>query len=228
MCVIACCVKRRLTKDEFYECFKSNSDGVGISWYENGLNHYVKGLMDCNEAWAVYKSIPGVKHVVHFRLASAGSVCEELTHPFACDDDDMNNLTYHGDAPLLCHNGTVAGWRDHMLSYLINRKKRISGRMSDTRFVSMLLADVGDCVLDVVNGKWALFDKGNIYVWGHFEQENMILFSNTSYRPSKYGYKSSKKWDNYNNSWYNGFSGSAPSLPLPIRGEKDKPKPVKK
>lgn len=186
MCVIACCVNRRLTKSEFKECFKSNNDGVGISWEEGGLNHYLKGMMDVEEAWGTYENIPGTKHVVHFRLASAGSVCEELTHPFACEEDDENDLTYHGSAPLLSHNGTVGGWKDLMLTYLIHRDRRVIGRVSDTRFVSMLVADMGEVALDLTSGKWALFDMGSIHIWGAFEEADGILFSNSSYKPFKY------------------------------------------
>ena len=204
MCVIACCVKRQLTKKEFENCFASNDDGVGISWSEKGINKYVKGLMDVEEAWDEYRSLNiRKKHVVHFRLASAGGVCEELTHPFACDIHDDNHLVYAGESPLLSHNGTVSGWRDLMLQFLLSRKDiKTSGRISDTRFTSMLVDEIGTAALELVGGKWALFDKNKIFVWGDFEEDNGILFSNSSFKTTTKFYHYPKSRNGYGWSSY--------------------------
>ena len=100
MCVIAACEKRPMTKDEFQNCFDSNSHGCGFAWRENGLVRMEKGFMDLESAWNFYETIKNIlPHVAHFRIRTAGDVCQQLTHPFIVSDCSPLILSYTGKNP---------------------------------------------------------------------------------------------------------------------------------
>lgn len=84
MCIIAVCKTRALEIDEFSDCWRSNSDGVGMA-YPDGKGVWIhKGLMKMSAALEAYRDLT-LPHVIHFRSASSGSICRELTHPFIID-----------------------------------------------------------------------------------------------------------------------------------------------
>jgi hypothetical protein len=70
--------------DRLKNCWDNNPDGAGFMYSENGTLKIIKGLMNFNTFINSYDSISPLtkKIVIHFRYATHGKVCEELTHPF--------------------------------------------------------------------------------------------------------------------------------------------------
>ena len=76
--------KKDISLDNLKKCFESNPHGVGLMFAHNNFLRIIKGLMTLEHFLQVYQENNLVKKevVIHFRLASAGSITPELTHPF--------------------------------------------------------------------------------------------------------------------------------------------------
>lgn len=191
MCVIAACYKRPMTKDEFENCFTSNSHGAGFAWKQDGLVRMEKGFMDLDKAWAYYSEFVATKmpHVAHFRIRTAGDVCKQLTHPFIVNDTSPLNLSYAGKNPVLFHNGVFFNW-EQLIPYLETKMgRKLKGLMSDSRFLALgLYYDTPAFVKHLRgNGAFAIVKHDKISIIGdQFIKEDGIYFSNTSYKRYRY------------------------------------------
>jgi hypothetical protein len=188
MCIICEC-NVKLTHEEFDSCFIGNSHGAGFAWRGNdGMNHYKKGFMDKGSAWEAYQDVP-IPHIAHFRLASAGGVSEELTHPFIVSKESPLPLTWGGKEALVFHNGTISDWRV-MLFGLSLYTGLPTGGMSDTRFVAMALSTekLGiDALCFFISSKFGMLDTdGKIYRYGTWEQDGENWYSNGGYKRAVY------------------------------------------
>jgi hypothetical protein len=184
MCVIALATgNRKMTADEFSNCWLTNNDGFGVAWREHGIVKYKKGIMKAKEAWYFYKNeVPCVPHTAHFRIATAGGVNPQLTHPFIISPDSPIALEYEGRGPVLFHNGVVSDYRALLAIYKSFRRDFDEGAfVSDSRVVAMLVGQVGREILDQIYGKWVLVGPDQTYYWGQFEKEKGIMYSNFSY-----------------------------------------------
>ena len=141
MCIIAICKERALTQKEIENCWRENHHGAGIAWIESGYVHFKKGLMSLKDFLKVYEEVKDkVPHVVHFRYATAGGICKELTHPF---EVGLKPIRLEGRTrKVLFHNGVVSDWKRLMFSIIdycmLKGKKFPSGRWSDSRVVATL------------------------------------------------------------------------------------------
>lgn len=185
MCIIAICQERALTAGELDACWQGNSDGAGVAWVTNGAVHYVKGLMDNAELQKEYEKVrKNLPHIVHFRLASAGSVCPELTHPFVVTKSlGVNPLYYQGKQAILFQNGHVHHWEELLINVHLAADQHIKGEWSDGRLAAVLAARLGKDILSKLGGKFAVFSLSGIILWGEFHEERGVLFSS---RPFTY------------------------------------------
>lgn len=188
MCVICHCVKP-LERDEFDACFRSNKDGAGFGWHdaETGKNMYIKGFMDVDQAWEAYQNVP-VPHIAHFRLASAGGVEALLTHPFIISPDSPLSLSWQGAEGMVFHNGTISDWKVMLFSLCSQLGHMPEGSMSDTRFVAMAMARMGeDALCFFTSSKFATIDRmGTITKYGSWEQDGDNWYTNSSYKRTAY------------------------------------------
>ncbi len=184
MCVIAVCGNRKMTEEEIENCFKCNSDGVGIGWSENGMSRYSKGFMSLDSFLSHYEEIDTIPHIVHFRNSTSGGVKQELTHPFVISKDSALSLEYEGKESVLFHNGVISRWEDDLLDFYIRKNKHIpNGHWSDTRFMAILVHHLGDTVIRFKKGgKYVILTpKGKVIMFGKFEEKDGVHFSNDSY-----------------------------------------------
>lgn len=188
MCIICEC-NTKLTKDEFHECFISNSHGAGFAWHADGMNHYIKGFMTEATAWEAYQSVP-VPHVAHFRLASAGGIHPDLTHPFIVSEDSPIQLTWDGAESLVFHNGTILDWKEMLFAVCMRMGYMPAGEMSDTRFVAMAMSVLGgDAMRFFSSSKFAVMDEdGVITRYGVWEKDGSNWYSNSGYKTRSYVY----------------------------------------
>jgi hypothetical protein len=195
MCVIAICKSKRIPKAEFFEAFRCNDDGVGMSWFNGDKTCYSKGYMKDEEAWKAYnKLIPEetFPHVVHFRIGSP--VKPELTHPFIVSEEskiEKTNEIHETKSNLLFHNGVVSDWKNYAVSYFTKIGKIPNGSENwmDTRVIACMVNEIGEDILNFISGKWALVDstKQTIFWYGDFEKEEKgIVWSNRSYTVRNY------------------------------------------
>ena len=186
MCIICECNKS-LTKTEFHECWTSNTHGAGFAWHKDGKNHYIKGFMDEDKAWAAYQDVP-VPHVAHFRLASAGGVHADLTHPFIVSMESPISKEWDGAEPLIFHNGTISDWKQMLFSLSLRLGHLPPGEMSDTRVVAMAVGIMGESALNFFGySKFAMIDSaGVIFRYGTWEKDGENWYTNSGYKTVRY------------------------------------------
>jgi hypothetical protein len=184
MCIIAVCKTKPLTKVLFNNCWESNGHGMGIAWYDGKNVSFHKGIMGKKKAWDLYKTIPA-PHVVHFRIASVGGVCPELTHPFLITKRSPLHLEWTGQSPVLFHNGSLGDWQDLLRNCIFTNKIVPKGKLSDSRVMAMSVATVGEDLLGMYTGhRWVIITKDGIRTWGDWDEEDEISYSNTGYKPT--------------------------------------------
>lgn len=187
MCVIAIAKSRKITDEEFTNCFNRNRDGFGMAWIEDGFVNYKKGMMDLNSALTFYKSkdFP-FPHVLHFRIGTSGGNIPELTHPFLINKTSSLKLDYVGKENLLFHNGVISNWRDKLIKYLIISNANPLGEISDTRALAMILSRTKSSYLEYEKyDRFVVFNNKETKIWGGWEIENGALFSNRAYETYK-------------------------------------------
>lgn len=188
MCVIAIAKNRKVTEDEFKNCFSSNGDGFGISWRKNNKVMYEKGFMDQEKAWQFYneKKISGC-HILHFRIGTSGGNVRELTHPFVISKTSPLSVSYAGRSPVLFHNGILSNWEPKHIRHIIQVGKVAEGSVSDTRALAMMLSvNNANLLLDDDDyNRFVIFTKNKSYVWGKWLHEKGVYFSNTSFQPTR-------------------------------------------
>lgn len=186
MCVIAICEKRPLKKKEFDACWDGNGHGMGYAFWNGKTVTMRKGFMGKGKAWDEYKTVP-VPHVVHFRIASAGEIVPELTHPFIVDEASPLFLEYTGTNAVLFHNGTVGNWNSILYSTIIKTGRCPEGVMSDSRAMAMAVSQIGKEFLDLFSSmKWVYVAKHGFHKVGAFVEEDGVFFSNSSFRPTQW------------------------------------------
>ena len=77
-------------RSDMAESWRMNDDGAGLMFAHDGKLYIHKGYMDYNSFEALYyklqKEYPASVFVLHFRIASAGRVSQDNTHPFLIND----------------------------------------------------------------------------------------------------------------------------------------------
>tara|TARA_R100000234_G_scaffold109729_1_gene81714 strand:- start:528 stop:1262 length:735 start_codon:yes stop_codon:yes gene_type:complete len=82
---------KKLSKDTFYQCYDRNPDGFGMMFAHKGKIKIYKTLDGPDKAYALYNKLRkgegrGQNMVLHFRIATHGSVNEANCHPFRVND----------------------------------------------------------------------------------------------------------------------------------------------
>ena len=179
-----------------------NSDGAGIAWRENGKVKYEKGI-DHKRMWKIIKTID-LPFIVHFRIKSSGSICDELTHPFEVCLDVPDKLQNSCDK-VLFHNGTVTQWQDKVMEACINQGLKIpDGHLSDSKALSFLCAVYGDNYLKLLTSqsRFTIFTNTQILKYGDWKEVSGGICSNDHHVPtetiktdwSQGGYKPNSEW----------------------------------
>ena len=139
MCVIIHRPKNsEIPLETLEQCWASNGDGAGILFVTDPFNDpfnrqliIKKGLMTFNEFYEQYNKYKNNELLIHFRLASAGRICKELTHPF-----------YINQNIAVMHNG-------HLCSEMINGLIKNDPELSDTKvYVDKILKLLPDGFLN--------------------------------------------------------------------------------
>ena len=182
--------------------------------------HIVKGAMDVAEVNTLLQQLPDdirqLPMVLHFRLATHGSISPENCHPFPITTDKaVLGLTELECKTAIAHNGIIPS---NFVDAKHVRRVWVSGRkqeddedeLSDTGiFVREYLAPMGKALhnqvvaklLGVV-GKIAILDaKRGCTLIGGFTQDNGRFYSNDTYKKTTYALYQNGK---HQREWYEG------------------------
>lgn len=187
MCIIALCQTRKPSLDELKNCEKSNNHGAGIAWIKDGIVHWRKGIDDIEKHYNFIKKLP-LPILIHFRLASSGSVCRELTHPFPIESDVPLALKGETKNGVIAHNGTWREFKEYTLAAILSNKKLkpLKGQISDSRYIAWFVYHYGIEILNLFDcGKIVLFTPKKIETIGQFYEHDGILYSNFEYQSSR-------------------------------------------
>ena len=170
-----------------------NSDGAGIMYAVDGKVHIEKGFMDYEdfkdklEELALKYDLKKLPLVMHFRITTHGGTKPENCHPFPISDSAgiLSKLRQTTDIGV-AHNGIInitprkgiSDTMEYIISQLAPLKKAVPKFYENKHLIQM--------ISNAIDSKMAfLTDKGDIYTIGSFEEDNGIMYSNTSY---KYGW----------------------------------------
>jgi len=144
MCVIIHKPKNvDVLQETLTKCWNANPHGVGIMYASNGFLKVIKGMMTLNDFLQAYKEhkLMEKEVVIHFRLASAGEISPELTHPFWVFDDGEKE---HDLA--FVHNG-------HMFEYDVGGLKQSDTLVFRNEILSKLPHDFlhNDAIVELLD-----------------------------------------------------------------------------
>jgi predicted glutamine amidotransferase len=201
MCVIIYCKDgKKPTNEILSKCWNGNSDGCGFGIRRGSKLTFRKGLMTKEDAINTIEPIKRFDElVIHFRLATAGGKCEEMTHPF--NSIILNNRLLSGRADFLFfHNG-----HDHRYA-----TKAEKFGWSDSALAAI---DAENDELDSFYGKAIIMKSDKTDVLGDFSNVDGILYSNSGWSYTTYSYG--------NNNWYFDYkTNSGYEKPPPIETAK--------
>ena len=205
------------------ECFNRNSDGAGLMYVKDGKIHIEKGYMTFaafierlsnlnKELNFKEKSL-----VMHFRITTSGGTKPENCHPFPISNkvEDLKATSIITEDVAMAHNGIISTY-----SGVLENDK-----LSDTQlFVQRAVYPIyqldhefykNEAIMnlfeDIVStDRLCFLDKDeNLYFKGSWQEEDGVMYSNSSYKPyvyTSYSYSSSNSynydydyddWDDY-------------------------------
>ena len=101
MCIAILNTTNTLTKETLQQCWKSNPDGAGMIYTNNGQIKVFKEMTNFDKFYKEYskqrKANKGSNFVLHFRIATSGKIDKTNCHPFAVN----KNLAF-------VHNGIIS------------------------------------------------------------------------------------------------------------------------
>lgn len=209
MCIIIVCEKGRLKKEDAIKAAGINKDGCGVAWRQNGKVVWQKGL-ELKDLFKFIDRLP-LPYIVHFRIATVGEICRELTHPFPIDPASTVSPAGTTDGSVLFHNGTITNYEIELFKLLREGSifiDHVQSKLSDSRAAAMISAVHGLKALDRVYGnqKFCVFSPTEITLYGDFYQDTArpgLKMSNNMLGGCSLIYKHKPFENNY--SGYNGM-----------------------
>jgi len=198
MCVIFACEDNFPSKKNLKDAEMMNTDGAGVAWLDNDKRiHFKKGI-DGLSVWKMIKSKElKLPCIIHFRIASSGSVTKGLTHPFIISKTSpiiLSGILPKGHNGVLFHNGTINDYEEMLKkNIMLSQSKMLKGQISDSRVMSFICALYGHEFINVLSEGWnkyAILDSKGIHKygeWGKVNKTKGLTHSNNYYEDDFYG-----------------------------------------
>lgn len=174
------------SKKTLENCFKANPDGAGYA-YINGKKMYLnKGFMTFADFWRSFRAVDVTEKdcIIHFRIATHGTVCVDNCHPFAI-------------------NGQICAAHNGVLS-IPSKNNKTDSEIFFTEICAPLIENFGiesplfkEVIrLSIGTSKIAFLDiDSGLHTFGHFIESGGVLFSNRSFESvPEYKFQSGR-WD---------------------------------
>lgn len=201
MCVIAKYTEAYPTKTMLESMEAMNKDGGGMAWiegdhvrWEKGMHVNTKFIMDKIESEKIQLPI-----IIHFRIATHGSVDTPLCHPFAISGEIDDTMASGFDKEgVLFHNGIWRDYKEVALKLLMNRPnaKLIDGDISDSRIMAWLVRYFGMNYLSMIDEKICVLTPKGIQTFGSgWTKVDKIDCSNSNFE--KTTTNNYNTWGNY-------------------------------
>lgn len=178
----------------FENCFWANKDGAGFAYSDGRKLTLSKGhmkLQDFKTALTDAGDLTKYPAIFHFRIATHGTVKPANTHPFNVND---RMVAGHNGILRITPKGDLTD-SETFFKYVCAPVLETCPLYSD-EFSTMVSALIDSSKLAF------LTDKGDIKMFGKFEEEDGVFYSNTSYQGygayrgySAYSTKNYRHWD---------------------------------
>lgn len=166
----------------------SNSHGAGFAIpLGNGTTHISKGYMTLESLWNALQPVMDKTLIIHFRLATHGTNCERMTHPFILSSDleECVSINTETTKPVLAHNGIISKFGNKLNSDTVEFILQIASKIDDTHALKYVLGET--------DSKYALIKDDKIHLIGQFHDFKGMRVSNLYFSYSySTGFSSSK------------------------------------
>ena len=178
MCIAILNKRGTLSKETLTTCFNNNPDGAGLSWIDNkNTIHTYKTLDDIKTYIETYQKIRKSNSkpiLLHFRIATTGSICIDNTHPFHINKNSV--LAHNGIISIKIPKNTdisdTRAFNDLIMKHIDINTEHINLLVSKFIGSSKLIILNADSTYTLINESLGQWDKDNWY-------------SNDSYKPTK-------------------------------------------
>lgn len=174
-----------LTRDTLFNCYTNNRDGCGFAYINTDIygkrKIRIKKSMDFEIFYDKYSRAveqnPNSTFLIHFRIATHGTVDEYNCHPFQINDKQV--FIHNGIIPQMDKDGP----RDHRSDTRIFKDKILRklprGWENNPAIKFMIESIIGFSKLAVLNvdNTFNIFKENS----GHWKED--VWYSNTSYQP---------------------------------------------
>lgn len=182
----------QFTEDEFDNAARSNSDGVGFAYYSAKNNIVIEkgtNVIEMKEKYftRVEKNGERSPFIVHFRLATHGSVCDRNCHPFRINEHDV--MIHNGILPVVYAKGES---RTDTQVFADEYLAKLPENWFENDYMFDMVEDYchGSKLVIMTNNPKA---KYGVYIVnskaGSWESENKRWFSNSSHKESWLNYR---------------------------------------
>lgn len=200
------------------ECFDYNPHGAGIAYvkYGESIVHIRKGFMHFKDFKQSIKSLNFTIDdtvMYHFRIATAGKICKENTHPFPLSNNlsELRLLSLKTTCAI-AHNGILDDRPEddkksdtmHFILTVLSDPV-VYHNLQNKAIVSLIEKTIGHGKIALLhsNGEFTLYNND---LW---TDENGILYSNTFWKHPVYDYKlnslNSYDYADYSSWWPNSY-----------------------
>lgn len=195
------------TIDVMKKCWDNNPDGAGIAFSDGRKIILRKGFMKWDDFKEAYEKLHIDKYnaIIHFRIATHGTVKPANTHPFNVNDRIV-----------AAHNGVLqvkneGDWTDSETFF-----KRICAPILTSFKIDS--KEFKLCVESLIGTSKLAFltDNGTMHTFGNFIEDNGVYYSNTTYMHPKYvggcyGYGDYEYGHSYYRNRVSGFNCNLPA-----------------
>jgi len=150
-----------------------NNDGCGFAVRVKGQILIKKGMWAFEEFWKRFKPYMQYEAIIHFRMASMGTITAENCHPFALKGGGALIHNGHMDAYGSKSQSDTAHWVDQVLNPLL---ATYPGALSQPAILRLLEDSIGRSKMVILTAQEALILNEEL---GHTEAG--VWYSNSSY-----------------------------------------------
>lgn len=191
------------SEETMKNCWESNPDGAGIAWSDGHKLFLRKGFMKWNDFIKEYRTLNlnNFDAIIHFRIATHGTVKPSNTHPFNVSDRIVAG--HNGILPI-----TPEGdWTDSETFF-----KRVASPILETYSLDSLVFEQAVNAVIGTSKLAFLTDSSKLKTFGKFIIEDGVMYSNTTFmgygksrKKSKKRGKSSYSFNDYELGWYDDY-----------------------
>lgn len=195
-----------LTKEVLFNCYTNNSDGCGFAYINEDIygrkKIRIKKSMKFETFYDKYSRAveqnPDSTFLIHFRIATHGTVDEYNCHPFQINDEQV--FIHNGIIPQMGSEGPMDQRSDTRIFKDRILRKLPRGWESNPAIKFMIESIIGYSKLAVLN----IDNTFNIFKENSGHWKNDVWYSNTSYLPVTYTRTTYN--ESYWNTKYNGHN----------------------